>query len=263
MEVFLLKIKKGDQVKDVVAVILAAGESTRMKSELSKLLHPLGDHRLIEFPVQACVEANIHRIILVIGYQAERIKAVLGDKYEYVYQEKRLGTGDALRRATTLINDFKGELVVLPGDAPFISSSIIQELVLYHRKRRSAATILTAKLSDPGHYGRIIRDGYQSIKKIVESRNATEEELKIKEVNSGVYCFNNQKILAVLPLLQPNKVTGEVYLTDVIEILYSQGEKVEAFLVPDSKVVIGVNTPEDLKKACQLLSNKLTLTIRR
>lgn len=243
-------------MKEVTAVVLAAGESKRMGSELSKLLHRLGHRCLVEFPVQACVEAGVGKIIVVVGHQAEKIKKVLGDRCEYVYQKKRLGTGDALRRAVPLIDDPSGKLIVLPGDAPFITSSALHSLVQYHKKEKPAATILTAVLPDPGYYGRVIRNGYQSIKKIVESRNATQEELKIKEVNSGIYCFDAEKIIPLLPLLKPNKVSGEVYLTDIFEFLYQKGERVDAFVAEDPRIAIGVNTPDELKRAYYLFIHK-------
>jgi len=236
-------------VKNVVAVVLAAGESTRMNSSLSKLLHRIGSNFLVEFPVRACVEAGVGKIIMVVGHQAEKVKEVIKEKCDYVYQEKRLGTGDALRRAAPLISDFEGELLVLPGDAPFVTSSVLKNLVNYHRERKPSATILTATLSDPGSYGRIIRNGYQSVRKIVEKKNATFEQLKIKEINSGIYCFDTKKILPVLPLLTPDKVSGEIYLTDIFEFLYERGERVEAFVAPDPRIAIGINTPQDLEKA--------------
>ena len=243
-------------MKDVSAVVLAAGESKRMRSDLSKLLHRLGHRCLVEFPVQACIEAGIDKIIVVVGHQADKIKEVLGSKCKYAYQEKRLGTGDALRRAISLIDNSSDKLVVLPGDAPFVSSSVLHNLVRYHESKKPAATILTAILPDPGYYGRVIRNGYESVKKIVESKNATQEELKIKEVNSGIYCFDTEKITPLIPLLRPNKVTGEIYLTDIFEFLYREGERVEAFLAKDPKVAMGVNTPEELKRAYYLFTHK-------
>jgi len=236
-------------VKNVVAVILAAGESKRMGSSLSKLLHRLGEHFLVELPVKACLEAKVGRIITVVGHQANKIKEVLKNRCEYVYQEKRLGTGDALRRAVPLFNSFNGELLVLPGDAPFITGSVLEALVNYHRKKRPAATVLTAIFPDPASYGRVIRDGYQLVKKIVESKNATPQELKIKEVNSGIYCFDTQKAISALSFLKPNRVSGEIYLTDVFEFFYQQGERVEAFSAEDPRVAIGVNTLQDLERA--------------
>jgi len=240
-------------VKNVTAVILAAGESKRMRSEVSKLLHRLGRRCLVEFPAEACFKAGVERIIVVVGHQSDKIKEILGSGYEYIYQEKRLGTGDALRRVIPSISNFKGELLVLPGDAPFVSPFILQKLVHYHREKKPAATILTAFLPDPGAYGRVIRNGYEGVKKIVESKNATPDELKIREINSGIYCFETQKILPLLSLLEPNRITGEVYLTDIFGLLHERGEKIYALAVPDPCVAMGVNTPEELKKAYQIL----------
>ena len=242
---------------NVKAVILAAGESTRMKSGLSKLLHQLGGKTLVEFPAGACKECGIKDVIVVVGYQADKVISVLGNSFTYIYQEKRLGTGDALKRALPLLEDFEGELLVLPGDAPFITASVLKNLIAYHKKSKPAATILTAFLDDPSHYGRIVRDGYKRIKEIVEYKNATTKELDIKEVNSGVYLFDTKAVISVIPQLQPNPVTGEYYLTDAISLLNEKGYRVEAFLSQDPTVVLGVNTPEDFKKAANIMRQKI------
>ncbi len=243
-------------MKDVTAVILAAGESKRMKSSLSKLLHSLGHRSLVEFPVDSCIKSGIGKIIVVVGHQSEEIRYVLGEDLEYVYQEKRLGTGDAVRRATPFLKDIKGELVVLPGDAPFITPSVLKELVHHQRERRPAATVLTALLPDPSYYGRIIRNGYESVKKIVESRNASLQELQIKEINSGIYCFDPEELLPTLFHLQLNQVSKEYYLTDVIELFSQQGSRVEALRVDDPWIVKGVNTPGELERAYEILRDR-------
>lgn len=239
-------------MRNVTAVVLAAGESKRMNSGVSKLLHRLGDHYLVEYPLQACVRAKVGRIIVVVGHQAEKIKEVLKGRCEYIFQEKRLGTGDALRRTAPLLHDFGGELLVLPGDAPFITPSVLKNLVNHHREKKPAATVLTAILPDPGFYGRVVRDGYQAVRKIVESKNATQKQLQIKEINSGIYCFNAQKVICALPSLKPDKLSEEIYLTDIFEIFYQQGERVEALPAEDSRLTVGVNTPQDLKRASRL-----------
>jgi len=243
-------------LKNVKAVVLAAGEGTRMRSRLTKLLHPLRYQALVKFPVNACVESGIGEIIIVVGHQADKIRSTLGDGFTYVYQGKRLGTGDALKQAAPLLKDFEGELVVLPGDAPFINSSTLIQLVQYHRKRKIVATVLTALLPDPAHYGRVIRDGYSQIKRIVESKDAKPEELKVKEVNSGIYCFDTQKLLSVLPYLNCNNVKKEYYLTDVVELFYQQRLRVEAMRTNDPTVILGVNTQEELKRAWKILRKR-------
>ena len=243
-------------MKNARAVVLAAGEGTRMKSGLIKLAHTLTYQALVKFAVDACVRSGIGRTIIVIGYQAQRIKSVLGEGFDYVYQEKRLGTGDALKQAIPLLEDFKGELVVLPGDDPFITAPMLIQLVEHQRKTNPGATVLTACLPDPNYYGRVIRNGYRRIKRIVESKDASPEELKIKEVNSGIYCFDTQKLLPLLPRLDCNNAGKEYYLTDVIELLDQQGFKVEALEAKDPYVALGVNTPDELERAWRILKRR-------
>lgn len=250
------KEKKERKMKDVRAVVLAAGEGTRMNSELIKLAHTLTYQALVKFAVDACVRSGIGRTIVVVGHQAERIRSILGEGFDYVHQEKRLGTGDALKRAIPLLENFKGELVVLPGDDPFITAPILIQLVEHQRKARPAATVLTACLPDPSHYGRVIRNGYLQIKRIVESKDASPEELKIKEVNSGIYCFNTQNLLPLLSCLDCDNAEKEYYLTDVIELFNQQGFRVEALEAKDPYVALGVNTPEELERAWKILERR-------
>jgi len=243
-------------MENVKAVVLAAGEGTRMKSRLIKLAHTLDSQALISFPVNTCLKSGIKEVIVVVGHQADKVKSILGEGYTYVFQDKRLGTGDALKRTTPLWKDFKGELVVLPGDAPFVTPSTIVKLVNYHRENKLAATVLTALLISPGSYGRIIRNGHKQIKKIVESKEASPEEIEIREVNSGIYCFDTQKLLPLLSYIKCNNVKGEYYLTDIIKLLNERKLKVHALLADDPDVVLGINTPEELKRAWKILKKK-------
>ena len=242
-------------MKNVRAAVLAAGEGTRMKSRLSKLLHlhPLNSQTLVESSVNACVESGVEKTIIVVGHQAEKVRSILGEGFEYVYQEKRLGTGDALKQAASLLKNFQGELVVVPGDACFITSSVLIQLVQHHREAKPAATVLTALLRGPGSYGRIVRNGYRQIKRIVETKDANPEELKIKEVNSGIYCFDTQKMLPLLSRLSRSNREGEYYLTDVIELLNDRHLRVEAMRAQDPQVALGINTPEELTRAWRIL----------
>jgi len=252
----------GEEDQSVVAVVLAAGEGTRMRSTLSKLLrlHPISSQALVRFAVNACVESGIKKTIVVVGYQAEEIKSTLGEGFEYVYQEKRLGTGHALKQAVPLLKDFRGELIVLPGNAPFITSSLLTQIIEYHRETRPAATVLTAYLDDPNHYGRIIRGGYENghrqIQRIVESKDATSDELKIKEINSGIYCFDTQQVLPLLPSLNNSNKGGKYYLSDVIELLSKRRLKVVAVRALDPVVALTVTNPEELKRAWRILGKR-------
>ena len=243
-------------MKKVKAVILAAGQGTRMNSGLSKLIHRVYYQSLVEFPARACTESGIDETIVVVGHQADKIKSLLGEKFCYVHQKKRLGTGDALRQATPLLTDFEGELVVLPGDAPFVTSSVLTQLVRRHRKRSPAATVMTALLSDPGCYGRVIRNGYLGVRKIAESRDANPQEIKVREINSGVYCFDTQKLLPLLSQLSCNNVKKEYYLTEVVSLLNQKGFRVDALRVDDPTIALGVNTRKDLKRVIQIMKEK-------
>ena len=243
-------------MKNVKAVILAAGEGTRMRSPLSKLIHHVCYQSLVEFPARACMETGIGETIVVVGYQADKVRGILGEKFTYVYQKKRLGTGDALRQAAPLLGNFRGEVVVLPGDAPFVTSSVLVELIHQHRKRRPSATVLTALLSDPGYYGRVIRNGYLGIEKIVESKDANPEEIKVKEINSGVYCFDTQKLLPFLSQLSCDNAKKEYYLTEVISLFNQKGLRVEALKVADPTIALGVNTRKDHKRVIQIMKEK-------
>ncbi|MEA3485748.1 MAG: sugar phosphate nucleotidyltransferase [Candidatus Aerophobetes bacterium] len=243
-------------MENVKAVVLAAGQGTRMRSGLIKLVHSLDSQALVSFPVNACLESGIKEIIVVVGYQADKVKSILGEDFKYAFQDKRLGTGDALKRAIPLLKDFKGELVVIPGDAPFVTPSTIIKLVNYHQEKRLAATILTTLLVSPGSYGRIIRNGHKQVKKIVESKDATPEEIKIQEVNSGIYCFDTQKLLPLLSCIDRNNAGGEYYLTDIVELLSERKLKVHALLADEPDVVLGINTPEELKRAWKILKKK-------
>lgn len=243
-------------MKRVRAVVLAAGKGTRMKSELSKLAHPLGSQVLVKFAVDACVKSGISKIIIVVGHQAEKIRSILGEGFEYVYQRERLGTGHALKQAVPLLSDFQGELVVLPGDAPFLTPSVLLQLIQHQQEKKPAATVLTTLLPNPSHYGRIIKNGHRQVKKIVESKDASSEELNIREINSGIYCFDAQKLLPLLPYLDRNNEGKEYYLTDVVELLNIRGFKVEAMETKNPETALGVNTPEELERAWKILERK-------
>lgn len=238
----------------MIAVILAAGKSTRLKSPVSKLLHPLGDKPLIRWAADACEECGISRLIFVVGHQSERIKETLGDSYEYVLQLEPLGTGHALMQVHGLLRGYDGDLLVLAGDAPFVRSNIIEDLVSHHKKTKSKATILTGLLEDPGAYGRIIRNNEGMVERIVEASDANSEQLKIHEVNSAIYCFDARSILPLLRMINNKNRKREYLLTDVVKIARENDLKVESLVSPDPNVVRGVNTEEDFAIARNLLT---------
>lgn len=243
---------------NVAALVLAAGKSTRMKSRTPKALHPLLGKPLLRFALEAAAGAGAGRSVVVVGHQAEAVKAAMGPDFEYVFQAEQRGTGHAVHMAEALLGDWDGPLLVLPGDAPLITAELLRALIDTHTQSNAAATLLTAVLPDAGSYGRIVRDGQDGpVRAIVEARDATPEQLKIGEIGTSIYAFDPPKLFAALRQVTPQNAQGELYLTDVIALLASQGERVEALTSPDADVVKGVNTRVELVELSQVLQNKI------
>ncbi len=239
-----------------VAVILAAGKGTRMRSPVPKVLARLCGRPMIEWVVNAVRKADISRVLVVIGHKKEEVAVVLeGLGVDWVEQSQQLGTGHALRVASAFLkNQSDSEsvpenIVVLPGDSPLVRPDTIKTLRKVHRETHSDATMVTAYLDDPSGYGRVVRNGQGQVKRVVEELDAAEAEAGIREVNSGVYCFRSAPLLEALERLTPHNRKGEYYLTQVIEELSSMGRKVSAVVVSDPNEVLGVNSQEDLKRA--------------
>ncbi|MBU1355477.1 MAG: NTP transferase domain-containing protein [Candidatus Edwardsbacteria bacterium] len=230
-----------------ICLVLAAGQGTRMKSDLAKVLHPLCGKPLVDHVVRSAQKAGITKTIVVIGHQAETVKAALsGLGVEFVMQQPRKGTGHAVMQALPIIENFTGDLLVLYGDVPLIKPETIRSLLKKHRDEENACTMLTTIIEQPGSYGRIIRDKDGMVSKIVEAKDASPEELAVKEINPAIYAFDNQQLVKALSQLTPNNKQGEYYLTDVIGIFKQQGLKISGQIVSDSREVLGINTPEEL-----------------
>jgi bifunctional UDP-N-acetylglucosamine pyrophosphorylase/glucosamine-1-phosphate N-acetyltransferase len=244
------------RTRETIAVILAAGKGTRMKSDLPKVLHPLMGKPIVSYVIDACKEAGVKRMILVIGHEANQVKETLGPEYDYVEQTEQLGTGHALMMAVPKLKDFQGDLLVLAGDTPFLSGDILHALIDKQRKFDAAAAMLTAVMNPAGAYGRIVRKN-GTILKIVEARDATPEELEITEVNTSHYCFMAERVLPLLAKLQTNNDQGEYYLTDVIHMLVAQQDKVESITSDDPNVLMGINNRLHLAEANAIQRKKL------
>ncbi len=242
-----------------VAVILAAGKGTRMRSSTPKVLAELCGVPMIEWVVKTVRKAGIHRVMVVVGHKKDEVTEVLeGLGVDWVEQSQQLGTGDALKAACALLVDrsesvgIPEDIMVIPGDSPLIRPDTLKTLRRVHHKTRSDATLVTAYLDDPRGYGRIVRDERDHVTGIVEELDATEEELEINEVNSGIYCFRSSPLLEALERLTPDNKKREYYLTQVIEILGGLGKSVNVFAVSDPNEVMGVNSREDLEKASKI-----------
>ncbi|MGH7726188.1 MAG: NTP transferase domain-containing protein [Candidatus Eiseniibacteriota bacterium] len=241
------------------AVILAAGEGKRMASDLAKVLHPLAGRPLLEYVLDACEKAGLPRAVVVVGSRREQVIDYLKLRNQqtrgpmevrWAVQAEQKGTGHALKMALPVVEEKPAdELVVLCGDAPLIRAETIRELLALQRGQHAAVTILTADLEDPGGYGRVIRTKHGDVERIVEHRDATEEERRVPEINSADYVFDRADVTKALDLVRDDNRQGEYYLTDTIAILKSWGRKVLAHKVPDAREVLGVNTVGQLAEA--------------
>ena len=226
----------------LAAVVLAAGQGTRMKSALPKVLHPVAGRPMIEYVLDAVHGAGVNRVIVVVGYEAALVEARLSDRAETVRQVEQLGTGHAVLQAGPLLADFDGDLLVLCGDTPLVTGGDLAALVRVHRGAKAAVTVLTAELAEPEGYGRIIRDAGGSVSRIVEQKDATAEQSAVREVNSGIYCFDARRVFGALGELSPDNAQGEYYLTDCLRRFAAAGEKVAALKVADATRILGINT---------------------
>ncbi len=243
--------------RDVAAVILAAGKGTRMKSDIPKVVHDLLGKPILSYVIKACRDAGIERIVPVIGYGAEIVKKRMGSDLEYVEQVEQLGTGHALLMASKMLSDFKGDVLVIVGDAPLLTPEIINRIISHHRKKMADATIMTIVMDPPPPYGRIIRDRDRRVIRIVEEKDATLQQKKITELNSSHYCFKFEKILPLLSLLKSDNKQGEYYLTDIIELLAGIDAKIETISVDDPRILIGINSRADLAEVANILMKEI------
>lgn len=245
----------------ICSIILAAGEGKRMKSKNAKPLQIAGGKALIDWVLDAAKGAGAERNIVVIGHMAENMRTHLGEEVEYAYQYEQLGTGHAVMQGIEPISGESGTVMVVCGDTPLVTSETLKTAYDEHIKCGRAATVITAICDDPTGYGRVIRE-CGSVVKIVEQKDATEEEKAVKEINSGMYMFDIQKLKAALSKLGNNNAQGEYYLTDVIEILLQGGETIGAY-VADFEETIGVNDRIQLAEADRLLNKKVVEGLMR
>ncbi|MFA4966776.1 MAG: NTP transferase domain-containing protein [Candidatus Margulisiibacteriota bacterium] len=234
---------------DIAAVVLAAGKGVRMKSDLPKVFHGLAGKPMIEHVVNTLKKIGVEKMFIVVGHKKELIiDHFRGSDVRFVEQKEQLGTGHAVMQAEPYLKDFSGRVLVLAGDVPLLRSKTIQKLIDFHVSHHSSATVLTAELPDAGNYGRIIRNQDGLILKIVEKKDANPEELKIREINTGTFCFESKALFLALSQVKPENAQKEYYLTDTIEILRRQGLPVFACLADDYKETLGVNTKEELEE---------------
>ena len=247
------------------AVVLAAGEGTRMKSARPKPVHLLCGRPMVLHVIDSLAELDVDRAVVVVGHGAERVtKALLEQappklRLDFVEQRVQRGTGDAVSVALTAFPDDDmddSEIVVMPGDTPLLRPSTMTALVHRHREKNAAATLLTTRMADPTGYGRVVRDTNDRVARIVEQADATPEERAIDEVNTSIYCFRRSVLAPALRRLSPENAQGEYYLTDVVEVLHDAGYPVFSLIAGDALEAAGVNDRAQLAVAEAELRNR-------
>ena len=228
------------------AIVLAAGKGTRMKSDKCKVMHEVLHKPMIGHIVESLRKANVDRIVVVVGHGAESVKEYLKDSVEYALQEPQLGTGHAAMQAE-MLKEEKGDTIILCGDGPCIQSETI--LKVFEANKDHACSVVTAVLEDGARYGRIVRNEKNLVEKIVEAKDCSSEELEIKEINTGIFCFKNELLFEGLKEIKNNNAQNEYYLTDLVEIFNKKGLSVNAMVVDDVDETMGVNDRVDLAKA--------------
>lgn len=240
-----------------VAIVMAAGKSTRMKSALPKALHLIAGKPITGWVIDACREAGIGQVIVVVGHQAGLVTDRLGGDVLYARQEQQLGTGHAVRQAVPLVPDDSDIVLVLPGDAPLITAGTLRKLVSEHVSNGAAATLLTTVLDDPGSYGRVVRAADGSVEAIVEAKDADEQTLALREVNSSIYCFDRGLLERNLERLSNDNAQGEYYLTDVIGLMKRDGCRVAAVRADDPAEILGINNRRELAEAAAIVRGRI------
>ena len=238
------------------AIILAAGKGTRMKSKYPKVVHKVCGKEMVNHVISVSKKSGVNDIVAILGHESDVVKEKLPKDTMIAMQTDQLGTGHAVMMAKEYIND-NDTIVVLCGDTPLVKEETLKRLFDYHIEHGYHATVLTTTVDNPTGYGRIIRDENKDLLKIVEQKDANEEEKKAKEINSGIYCFNGKSLRESLDLLDNNNAQGEYYLTDTIKIMRDKGQKVGAFNGSTIEELMGVNSRVELSKAEEIMRRRI------
>lgn len=252
-------------MSDKVAIILAAGISSRMNTKLPKVLHEICGRPMLAYVVDACRQAGVQKLYVIVGYGKDQvINYFSGDKdITWVEQKEQKGTGHAVLCCKEHLADFNGDTLIICGDMPLIRAEIVKTLTEKHQKETSAATLATAILDEPAGYGRIIRDSYGNIQGIIEEADCTPEQKTIKEVNPSYYCFKNKVLFEALAKVTPNNVKNEYYLTDALHLIIKAGHKVIAVTAVAAQDAIGVNSRQQLSEAGKIMQRRIQDTFMK
>ncbi|MDF2839385.1 MAG: glmU [Clostridia bacterium] len=243
-----------NNVYNITAVILAAGEGKRMYSKIPKVLHKLCGLSMVEHVINSAKEIGCQEPVVVIGHGADQVKEAIKD-VRFVMQEKQMGTGHAVMQAEEYIHD--NDILVLYGDTPLVSAEKLNEMYQFHKAGGYGVTVLTAELDNPAGYGRIVRDSKGLIDAIVEDKDANQEVKEIKEINSGMYFFKGTELKKALKKLTNNNAQGEYYLTDALQIIRAEGFEIAAFKTDDPAEIMGVNNKLQLSEAAEIMRSRI------
>ena len=243
-------------MSELIAVILAAGKGTRMKSALPKVLHRVCGKAMVSHVLDAAKAAGARRNVVVVGFGAEAVREALSDAAEVVVQEEQLGTGHAVLQTETCLAGERGTVMILCGDTPLLTTALLKRLYDAHVTSKAQATVLTAILPDATGYGRVIRTAAGDVEKIVEHKDATEDERKVREVNAGIYCFEKEALFAALRKVGCDNAQGEYYLPDALAIIREAGGKIAALAADDFEETLGVNSRAQLAEAEKILRRR-------
>lgn len=241
--------------RSLQAIVLAAGRGTRMGTKDPKVLHPIFDRPLIDYPLQILHELGVSKPVVVVGWGKEKVSSYLAKRAKIAVQWPQLGTGHAVLVTKNKIGNFQGDLLVWPADVTLIQKSTIERLIKEHRKSGAHASILSGFIPDPKGYGRIIRKG-RKVREIREELDASPQERKINEINSGIYLFNSRSLYRALEKIKPRNQKKEYYLTDTVRLMDEAGERVEAFSLASAREIHGINSQADLASAFKILNQR-------
>jgi len=244
--------------KTFATLILAAGKGTRMKSDLVKVLHPVAGRPMLDYVLNLAEQMGSSRIAVIIGHQAELVESRYGNRgLTLVYQREQFGTGHAGLQAAPAFEGYRGTVLILCGDVPLLQVSTVCDLMDRHRSSGAALTVLTTLLENPFGYGRVVKDAGGSVLGIVEHRDATEEQRKVREINTGIYCAENPFLFEAVREIGNDNAQKEYYFTDIFAIARRKGVRTASVIAPDPGEVMGINSPDDLARATQIVQDRL------
>ena len=244
-------------MSELYSLILAAGEGKRMKSNTSKVLHKICHKSIIDYVLDAASGLSDQMPVVVVGHKKQQVMEHLAGRAMFAFQEEQKGTGHCVMQAKDIFSGRRGTIAVMGGDTPLITAGTLQQAAAYHNKSGSTVTVLTAQLADPTGYGRIVKNEAGEFLKIVEQKDATEQEQKINEVNSSTYLFDIEMLFDALSKVNNQNAQGEFYLTDTIEIIRNAGGRVSTFMVEDAREIVGINDRIQLAAAEVIMRERI------